>query len=54
MGEIDGISGVGVKSVESRREHRLRGDAAGTLLTPDAKAWGANRRYPGSPPKTMR
>jgi len=50
VGEVDGISGVGVKSVEIRRNTDCEGDLLEHYWRWDAKAWGANRiRYPGSP-----
>ncbi|GKE09469.1 hypothetical protein Tco_1413020 [Tanacetum coccineum] len=48
--EESGISCVGVKSVNIRRNAKSEGSSLGPYRRWGAKAWGANRiRYPGSP-----
>lgn len=48
--EESGISCVGVKSVDIRRNAKSEGSSLGPYRRWGAKAWGANRiRYPGSP-----
>ena len=48
--EESGISCVGVKSVDLRRNAKSEGSSLGPYRRWGAKAWGANRiRYPGSP-----
>ena len=45
-----GISCVGVKSGDLRRNAKSEGSSLGPYRRWGAKAWGANRiRYPGSP-----
>ncbi|KAK7234148.1 hypothetical protein RIF29_45429 [Crotalaria pallida] len=48
--EESGISCVGVKSADLRRNAKSEGSSLGPYRRWSAKAWGANGiRYPGSP-----